>query len=91
MHHDSGHHLQIIRAGVEIGVPAVRVHRALTEELDGWLADAAAVDIDAGAYDFWGRTCSRPGTTMPAGTRSSSMRPTGCCASCGTSAAPTPR
>ena len=46
--------LQIIRAGVEIGVPAVRVHRALTEELDGWLADAAAVDIDAGAYDFWG-------------------------------------
>ena len=46
--------LQIIRAGVEIGVPAARVHRALTEELDRWLADSAAVDLDAGAYDFWG-------------------------------------
>ena len=83
--------LQIIRAGVEIGVPAVRVHRALTEELDRWLADSAAVDLDAGAYDFWGPHVSRPRTAMPAGTRSSSMRPTGCCASRGTSAAPTPR
>ena len=46
--------LQIIRAGVEIGAPAARVHRALTEELDRWLADSAAVDLDAGAYDFWG-------------------------------------
>ena len=37
--------LQIIRAGVEIGVPAARVHRALTEELQadlGSLAEAEA-------------------------------------------------
>ena len=46
--------LQIIRAGVEIGAPVARVHGALTEELDRWLADSAAVDLDAGAYDFWG-------------------------------------
>ena len=46
--------LQIIRAGVEIGAPVARVHGALTEELDRWLADSAAVDHDAGAYDFWG-------------------------------------
>lgn len=46
--------LQIIHAGVEIDAPASRVYCALTDELDSWLADSAAVDLDAGEYDFWG-------------------------------------
>jgi len=46
--------LQRIRARVEIGAPPERVHRALTDELERWLADAAAVDLSAGRYDFWG-------------------------------------
>ena len=46
--------LQIIRAGVSIDAPADRVYRALTGELDRWLADSAAVDLDAAAFDFWG-------------------------------------
>ena len=46
--------LQIIRAGVSIDAPADRVYRALTGELDRWLADSAAVDLAAGTFDFWG-------------------------------------
>ena len=46
--------LQIIRAAVEVDAPPPRVYRALTSELDRWLADSAAVDVGAGAYDFWG-------------------------------------
>ena len=46
--------LQIIRAAAETDASPARVYRALTAELDRWLADSAAVDTAAGAYDFWG-------------------------------------
>jgi uncharacterized protein YndB with AHSA1/START domain len=47
--------VQIIRASVDVDAPPARVYRALTGELDRWLADSAAVDLAAGAFDFWGR------------------------------------
>jgi len=83
--------LQRIRARVEIGAPPERVHRALTDELERWLADAAGVDLSAGRYDFWGPHVFEAPDRDAGRIRSSSTTQAGSCASGGASAAPTPR
>ena len=42
---------------VRTTAPAARVHEALTtaEGLRAWLAEHAAVDLEQGTFEFWGR------------------------------------
>lgn len=42
---------------VRTSAPTARVYQALTtaEDLRGWLAEHAAVDLDQGTFEFWGR------------------------------------
>ena len=80
--------LQIIRAGVSIDAPADRVYRALTGELDRWLADSAAVDLDAAAFDFWGPHVFEAPDRDSGRHAIVDQSPAGRCASPGSSAAP---